>query len=68
MLTRDAVGMLSQIVLQRLGLGRDRPKLETADVFRAIRDRLGEFVLGLFPKARQFRDAARGAGPGRSAQ
>ncbi len=32
-------GMLPQIILQLLGLGRDRAELETADVFRAIRDR-----------------------------
>ena len=32
-------GMLPQIVLQLLGLGRDRAELETANVFRTIRDR-----------------------------
>ena len=33
------IGMLPQIILQLLGLGRDRAELETADVFRTIRDR-----------------------------
>jgi len=31
--------MPPQVILQLLGLGGDRAKLETANVFRAIRDR-----------------------------
>ncbi len=39
MLTRAAAGCCAQIILQLLGLGGDRAQLETAGVFRTIRDR-----------------------------
>jgi hypothetical protein len=49
----------AQIVAQRLRLGRDRPELKDAGMFRPLGDRLAELLLRRFAEARQLRDATR---------